>query len=210
MNKLEQIYGLEDKDASFSKFEELADKNIKSSLTYFNSLSYSLKSSIINKILSDLIKEYLPIAKGNSNLRISGTYIKEDLVCIFENCFGKNTLNSYRRLLDEIALYSVESDIDYKKITPIIIFATMPNKRVDMWATMSDIHNVLSIDFKIMTIMELWITKKLNITFDQVLKLSNYDHIKKGLTESDFLNMNDKTKKYQTIIKQLPILRPKK
>lgn len=210
MNKLEQLNTKKNRKNLISKFKNLSEESIESALNFFNSLTYSSKSLIINTILSELITDYSPIAKGNANLRISGIYDSGDKVYLFENYFGTDTLNSYRRLLDEIAIYSVENEKDYKKIVPIIVFDTIPNKRVDMWATMNDIYNVLGINFKVMTVMQLWIAKKNNMGFERLVKLSSYLDIKKGVTESKFIDFIRDDDKSIINLKKLPILSPKK
>lgn len=210
MNKLEQLTTTKNRKDLILKFKSLSEESIESALDFFNTLPHPSKSLIINTILSELIADYSPIAKGNANLRISGIYDSGDKVYLFENYFGVDTLNSYRRLLDEIAIYSVENEKDYKKIVPIIVFDTIPNKRVDMWATMNDIYNVLGINFKVMTVMQLWIAQKNNMDFEYLVKLSNYSDVKNGVTESKFIDSIHDEDMNITNLKELPILSSKK
>lgn len=170
-----------------SSFKQLSidEKSISEYFTIFKELSFDDKTNLVNNILSDFYNNYKSIPKGNSNLRISGLLEKDNgIVFLFEYYFEDNTLNSYRRLLDAIALYSSNYNIDYKKITPIIVFHEIPNKRVDMWLALEDIENVLEIEFKLLTVFEIYFIKKFHLNFGKILEYSGYKNVREGFVEN--------------------------
>lgn len=210
MNSLKQLELSNKRKDIIQKFEDVATKNLKNAMNSFNELDYGNKVSIVDSILSNLLNSYTPLAKGNSNLRISGLSKKNNKVLLFQYYFEKDTLNSYRRLLDALALYSNENSIKYKSLIPVIIFDVIPNKRVDMWETLADIEKILGIKFKIMTVYGLWLIKNIKINLNEFLQLSDFNRIKNGETERKILDKYTELKEYKTLLETEAIMKPVK
>lgn len=210
MNNLEQLDLSEIRKNSILEFDELATINLDRAIEFFNKLDYGGKSSIVTSILSDILNNYIPIPKGNSNFRISGLCKRKSDVLFFGYYFEKDTLNSYRRLLDKIALYANEEKIEYKKLIPIIVFDTIPNKRGDMWETMKDIKKILDIDFKVVTVYELWLIRSIGENFTSILKIINHDLVYEGKAEEKLLEKFNNLNKYRKLFDRFPITKPLK
>ena len=210
MIELEQINVPKKNETQVSEFERAINDSVDKAEKYFKLFDYRDQATIVNNILKKHVSNFIPVEKGNPNLRISGKIENCDNVILFQYCFGNNTLNSYRRLLGEIAIYANEKKIDYKKLTPIIIFDVIPNKRSLFWNTLKDIDKVLKIKFKLMTVLSLYIAKKSNISFKQLLCLSNYDVIRNGNSEKEFLSNNHVKSNYNTSFEKYAIMKPLK
>lgn len=209
MNNLKQIELSNKRKNIVQKFEDIATDNLRNAIDLFSNLEYNGKVSVVDSLLSSFLDNYIPLAKGNSNLRISGLSEKNDSnVLLFQYYFEKDTLNSYRRLLDALALYSNENFKDYKSLVPIIIFDMIPNKRVDMWETLADIKKILGINFKIMTVYGLWMVKNIKVDFDEFLQLSDFDKIRNGEMEHKIQDKYVGIKEYGDLLGVKAIMKP--
>lgn len=156
----------------------------------FSSYGFGNQSAIVNHMLKSMDDKFKVLPKGNPNFRINGIIRRNGSSILFEYCFDNDILNSYRRLLDGIAIDASEKESNYQFIQPVIIFDEFPNKRSDMWQTLNDIFKVLGIKFKMLSVPELltiYIFGKKQ--FHKILEISDYDDVINGTLQKEFLTL---------------------
>jgi len=86
--------------------------------------------------------------RGDVYFRIDAAVINGNLIGIAEIEFKKDSLESPRAILDDIAVLSSRYGVDKDKIKPLIISLEFPNTRTEYWRVIKDIKDVLGIEIQ--------------------------------------------------------------
>jgi hypothetical protein len=90
--------------------------------------------------------------RGDVYLRIDAIVADKPSIGIAEIEFHKDSLESPRAILDDIAVLSSRYEIDKKGIRPFIVSLELPNIRTEYWRVMKDIRDVLGIRIHSLTL----------------------------------------------------------
>lgn len=90
--------------------------------------------------------------RGDVYFRIDAILEDTPSVGIVEVEFHKDSLESPRAILDDIAVLSARYNIDKRTIKPFIISLEFPNIRTEYWRVIKDIRNVLDIRIHSLTL----------------------------------------------------------
>ncbi|MBJ7694266.1 hypothetical protein C6P08_06775 [Weissella confusa] len=177
------------------EFQEraISTQNTVSLIKWFESIEVNEKNKIISFIHESL---HMPIniyQQGNSNFRIDADLDYSDTTYLFEFEFGTtDSLNTYRRLLDALAIRATNDELNVSDLVPIIVFDIFPNKRSDFWQVLKDINEVLNIEFKVLTFAELMVIYKNKLTASEYLELVNHSNVYNvlnGSVEDKFIQL---------------------
>ena len=213
MDKLQQIDSNKVIYDEAEKFLNNLDRNSSISKEYkqFSSYGFGNQSAIVNRMLKSIDGNFKVLPKGNPNFRINGIIERGSSSILFEYCFDNDILNSYRRLLDGIAIDASEKKIDYQFIQPVIIFDEFSNKRSDMWQTLDDVFKVLGIKFKMLSVPELMLIYIFGKNqFHKILEISDYDKVINGAVQKEFLTLLNCSTSLGLHINDIAIFKPKK
>jgi hypothetical protein len=90
--------------------------------------------------------------RGDIYFRIDAIISDKPVIGVAEVEFCKDTLESPRAILDDIAVLSSRYEIEKVKIKPFIISLEFPNIRTEYWRVIKDIHDVLGIRIHSLTL----------------------------------------------------------
>ena len=106
--------------------------------------------------------------RGDVYLRMDVIMELSDSVAIVEVEFNKDSLESPRAILDDIAVLVSRYGINIKLIKPFIVCLEFPNIRTEYWRVIKDIANVLKININSLSIgvliLFVWNFKKINFS----------------------------------------------
>lgn len=116
------------------------------------------------------LKIYFPRTGDNSE-RFDATidFIKYKAVAEIE-IPSNEILDAPRNLLDDYVVLKCRKKSNDTEIVPLVICWDLPNKRTDYWNVITDIHNVLDIKIKTISILALalhyWLNESLSLEND--------------------------------------------
>jgi ferredoxin len=115
--------------------------------------------------------------RGDVYLRIDAIMEMLNAAGIVEVEFNKDSLESPRAILDDIAVLISRYDIDVKMIIPFIVSLEFPNIRTEYWRVIKDIANVLKIKINSLSIgvLMMFIWNFCKIDFSNILFYADTD-----------------------------------
>lgn len=177
------------------EFQErtISTKNTDCLIKWFENVEVNEKNKIISFIHESLHMPINIFQQGNSNFRIDADLDYSEMQFLFEFEFGiTDSLNTYRRLLDALAIRATNDRVSVNDLVPIIVFDIFPNKRSDFWQVLQDIGEVLNIEFKVLTFAELLVVYKNKLRASEYMELvlySNVNNILSGNVENKFTEL---------------------
>jgi len=106
--------------------------------------------------------------RGDVYFRIDALLDEQPLTGVLEIEFGRDTLETPRAILDDVAVLSSRYEIDKNRIVPIIVTLEFPNLRTEYWRVIKDIARILKVRVNSLTLGALtllvWSFKEVPIT----------------------------------------------
>ena len=129
---------------------EFVKPNEKSIATLYSKLNeQQTKSQFPNLIIRNLFlvlgNQCIIRRKGDIYFRIDAILADKHVIGVAEVEFNKDSLESPRAILDDIAVLVSRYEIDKVQIKPFIIFLEFPNIRTEYWRVIKDIRDVLGV-----------------------------------------------------------------
>ncbi len=103
---------------------------------------------IVRNLLLARNQKALIRRRGDVYLRIDSIAELDESIAVFEIEFHKDSLESPRAILDDIAVLNSRYGVSKEQIRPFIVSYEFPNLRTEYWRVIKDIKNVLNISIE--------------------------------------------------------------
>lgn len=90
--------------------------------------------------------------RGDVYFRVDAIISDDDMIGISEIGFRRDSLESPRAILDDIAVLSARYGLDKREIKPLVVLLEFPNSRTEYWRVIKDIKEVLDIRIHSLTL----------------------------------------------------------